>query len=513
MRALSDIEQIFTRRVAETPDDPWLLFGDQTFTWKESLRSGYGYGRALVARGVRPGDRVVIMMANRPEFLWCYLGCLSIGVEVVPVSVWQRGRALAHVLRDSGSVAAFIDAELRPAVEAVRGECPALAEVFEIDESGDCDGEVFGRPADAPEIDVETAAPAVGVMYTSGTTGPPKGIVAERYDSLLMPLLEAIEVRPGETMYASLPLFHANALLVSTAGSIRLGARLALAERFSASRFWDDCRRYDAVSTNALGAMMPILMKKAPRDDDADNPLRTVLSVGTPEHGWREFEQRFGVRIVEWYGMSDAPGNLLNLEGRPGSMGKPVGGVEFKIVDPSGEALPDGSVGELVFRHPQGQLTHYLGLPEATAEAYRDGWFHSGDLAVRDEDGYYYYRGRSKTSIRRRGENVSAWEVEGVLAQHPSVLECAVFGVASPLGEEEVMAVVVAQPGMTIEPEELLAWCKGRLAYYAVPRYVEQVDSLPKTGTQKVQVEKLRERGPQASTWDREAVGFEVERA
>ncbi|MDA8343664.1 MAG: AMP-binding protein, partial [Actinomycetota bacterium] len=232
----------------------------------------------------------------------------------------------------------------------------------------------------------------------------PKGVVTSSYDaSPIGVLLGAAGVQPGETMYTPLPLFHGNALYVSMIGSMVLDARFALAERFSASRFFDDCRRFDAVEFNALGGMISILLKQPVRPDDADNPVRTVLSAGCPPDRWEEFERRFGLRLVEWFGMVDAPGILLNTEGRVGSMGTPIAGVEFAVVDDDDEPVPVGHTGQLVFRHPQGQLTHYHGLPDATETAYRGGWFHTGDLASQDADGFYYYKGRKKESIRRLG--------------------------------------------------------------------------------------------------------------
>ncbi len=337
------------------------------------------------------------------------------------------------------------------------------------------------------------------MMYTSGTTGPPKGVVATRYDlAPLQVLLQASGVRPGETMYTPLPLFHGNALLVSALGSVALDAKLALGERFSASRFWDEVRRYEAVEFNSLGGMLSILLKQPRRPDDADNPVRVVLSAGCPPDRWQQFQDRFAVRIIEWFGMVDAPGILLNTEGRVGAMGKAVAGVEFGVVDAQDRPVPPGTVGELVFRHPKGQLTYYE---------------HSGDLAECDEDGFFHYRGRKTESMRRLGENISAWEIETVANQHPAVLESAAHAVRSELGEDEVKLVVVPRPGERPTPEEILDFCRGRTARYAIPRYVEFVEELPKGETQRIQYGVLKQRGVTPGTWDREAAGYRVERA
>ena len=219
------------------------------------------------------------------------------------------------------------------------------------------------------------------------------------------------------------------------------------------------------------------------------------------------------MRIIEWFGMVDSPGILLNDAGRVGSMGKSgVAGVEFQVVGEDDRPLGPRQVGELSFRHPAGPTTHYENLPEATQQAYRGGWFHSGDLAEYDEDGFFYYRGRKKESIRRLGENISAWEVETVINSHPKVQESAAHAVTSELGEDEVKITVVAQPGEPPQPEEILDYCKGKMAHYAIPRYVEFTESLPKTETQRIQYAALKARGVTPGTWDRVRSGYRVER-
>jgi carnitine-CoA ligase len=518
-RAQGPLELLIRQRVADHPDTSWLKWKDTAYSWRESLSNIQRAASGLLDLGVRPGERVAIMMANRPEFLWTHFAVLFIGAVSVPVNISQRGPALAHILRDSGAAAIVFEAGLRDVVGAVRGDLPGLRRtvVYGGRPGGDVDWD-FDRlmsGADAePGVEAGVEVPEGGgtsVMYTSGTTGPPKGVVSTGSDpAALGEILAATGVRPGETMYTSLPLFHGNALWVSAAGSITLDARLALGERFSASRFWDECRRHEAVEFNTLGGMVSILLKQPGRPDDRDHLVRTVLSAGCPENRWREFEDRFGVRIVEWFGMVDSPGFLLNAEGRVGAMGRPVAGIEFAVVDTRGRRLGPGEVGELVFRHPAGRLTYYENQPEATERAYRGGWFHSGDLAECDADGYFRYRGRKKESIRRLGENISAWEIESVVNTHPKVRDSAAHAVPSDLGEDEVKVTVVAQPGAEPTPEEILAFCRGRMARHAVPRYVEFVGALPKTGTQRNRYAALRARGVTPQTWDRVAAGYEV---
>jgi carnitine-CoA ligase len=434
-RARSPVEDVIRSRVEEHPDEVWLKFCDETFTWREILSNIQRAANGLLDLGVRPGERVALMMGNRPEFIWTHLGIVFIGALSVPVNTSQRGATLEHILTDSDSVVVVFEDELRDAVLGIKDQLSSLRSAVVADgQVGDgvdlTIDRLFDHPDTEPEVEVEEAVGGAGIMYTSGTTGPPKGIVATKYDTEPMRILiESSGVQPGETMYTSLPLFHANALLVSMLGSMLLDAKFALGERFSASRLFDECRKYDAVEFNTLGSMISILLKQPPRPDDKDHPVRVVVDAGVPPEFWEEFERRFGVRIVEWFGMADSPGILLNDVGKVGAMGKPVADVEFQVVDEEDNPLPPGEEGELVFKHPQGQLTYYHKLPEATEEAYAGGWFHSRDLAVMDEEGFFYYKERKKESIRRRGENISAWEIESVLNQHPAVLESAAYDV------------------------------------------------------------------------------------
>jgi len=518
-RVQGGLEQLMRARVAAHPTETWLKFQDSAYSWQDMLSHIQRAANGLLALGVQPGDRVAIMMGNRPEFLWIHFAAMFIGALSVPVNTSQRGATLQHILTDSDSVVIVFENPLRDAVLSVRHQLPRLRATVVADGAvgGGIDwplDRLFDHPDREPEVDLAEPMGGIGMNYTSGTTGPPKGVVATAAPDMtpFITILQSLQIQAGETIYTPLPLLHGNALGVSTIGSIILDTKLALGERFSASRFWDECRKYNAVEFNALGAMLPILMKQPPRPDDRDNPVRVVLSAACPASIWREFEARFGVRIVEFYGMVDSVGFLLNDTGQVGSMGKPVGDVEFRIVDDADQPLPPGKVGELVFRHPQGQVTRYHKLDAATAEAYRGGWFHSGDLAETDAEGFFYFRGRKKASMRRRGENISAWEIESVVNQHPAVLESAAHAVPSELGEDEVKVCVVLRGDAQLAPEALLDFCQGRMAYYAVPRYVEFVDELPKTATHRVQYEILRQRGVTPQSWDREKAGYEVKR-
>lgn len=511
MSSWCEIERLLKRHAVERPDSTWLMFGDERYSWRSALSLAYRAANGFAGLGIRPNMRVGLMAGNSPDFLWAYLGALFLGTEIVLINKWQRGAPLDHMLQDSAIESLLFDADLEDVVRDALRRVPRPRHLVALRASGrggigTAFADLLAGPDAEPQARPNPPVGAVTLIYTSGTTGPPKGIVAGGYEPLLAPVVHRLAVEPGETMYTCMPLFHASGLLVFALGSIRLGARFALAEGFSASRFWSDVRQFEAVAANVFGVMVPYLLKRPPAANDADHPLRRVLSVGCPPSAWAPFEQRFGTRIIEFYGTTDSPGFLLNDGGPVGSIGKPLDGAEFRIVDAEMRDLPPSEVGEIVYRHPAATGVHYHNLPEATAQSWRGGWFHSGDLGSRDADGYFYFHGRSKESIRRRGENISPWEVAGVIGMHPSVLEVAVFGVSAADGEEDVMAAVVLRPGQALPHADLLRFCEGKLARYAMPRFIEYVAELPKTSTQKIQHTALRQRGVTAATWDRDAV-------
>lgn len=505
MRQMCEVEQLLSRHAAKRPDATWLLFGDDSYSWKTALSNAYRAANGFAALGVRPNTRIGLMAGNSPDFLWAYLGALFLGGEVVLINKLQRGAALDHMLRDSAIETLVFDADLEDVIRgADSSNLKRLVLMRGASALGTAFDDIMTAPDTEPKSEPNPPVGAVTLIYTSGTTGPPKGIVASTYEPLLQPVIAALEVEPGETMFTCMPLFHASGLLVFAIGSIRLGARLALGEAFSASRFWADVRKYKIVATNVFGVMIPYLLKRPAAADDADHTLRHVLSVGCPPSAWEEFEQRFGTRIIEFYGTTDSPGFLLNKGGPVGSIGQSIDGAEHRIVDAQMNDMAAGEVGEIVYRHPEARSVRYNNLPEASAESWRGGWFHSGDLGSRDVQGFFYFHGRLKESIRRKGENISPWEVASVMGMHPAVMEAAIFGVPAAQGEEEVMAAIVLKPGAATSPEDLLTFCQGKVAKYALPRYIEFVDELPKTSTQKVQHTALKTRGVTPATWDRE---------
>jgi len=294
-----------------------------------------------------------------------------------------------------------------------------------------------------------------------------------------------------------LPLFHGNAQYFSTCGCIHLNATLILLEKFSPSIFWDQARLMNASEFNYIGAVLTILYKQPEKDDDADNPIRVTFGGAAPKEIWTDFEKRFGLRIVEGYGLTENSVVLINPyeNSRVGSMGKPSTMAEVKIVDDNDREVSSGEIGEIVSKNITGCIMKgYYKEPEKTADVMRGGWFHTGDYGKKDDDDYFYFV-----------------EVEKVINSHPQVLECAVVGVKSELTEDEIKVFVVLKEGPDLPPEELIIWCNQRMAYFQVPRYVEYRESLQKTATERLEKYKLREEGIGAS-WDRVKSGIRVDR-
>ncbi len=508
--------ELLAERARACHDHEFLRFEGQRLTLGELDARVNAVGAGL-AELTRPGDNVAVMSPNCPAFLEAFFAVQRLGLGAVPVNTALVGDGLAHVLSSSKARVAVVHRELLPAIDAVRSRLPDLKEVVPITEaeSGDAGSleamrrQHRGAPPPAAPPDPDAVAL---LMYTSGTTGSAKGVVYRYRDSNTkrLRLLSHLLYEPGEVLYTCLPLFHANALLLTTVMALDMGSTVGLGRRFSASRFWQELSELGGTSFNALGAMIPILLKQPPGQFDRQHGVRLVVSAACPADAWRPFEERFGVRLVEAYGAVDGGGFItMNLGNAPvGSIGKPLGG-KYRLVDESGGEAPDGEPGELWIwsGKKRERAVEYYRDEKATGDKNKGGWICTGDLLRRDEQGNLYFVGRRTDSMRRRGENVSAYEVESVIAQHPDVLECAVFGVKSELGEDDIMAVVVPIEGRSVDPPEIRRFVEPRLARHAWPRFVEVTGELPKTGTHRVQKSELERRGPGARTWDAERGG------
>lgn len=518
-------------RAAKYGSRQFLNFiGRQTISFLELDQNSNRFAHGLRNLGLAKGAKVAVMLPNCPEYLYLLVGAAKLGAITVPVNTAYRGDLLAHVLGNSDAEILVVHQDF---VEQAREIAPGLPELRNVLlHSGDKNirvsefgtnvgvshlGSFFEESAEKVEADIRHTD-EVMILYTGGTTGPSKGVVMTHhfYYSYARMVASSIGYTEQDVSYTCMPLFHINAQVGSIISALYAGASVALYQRFSAHSFWDEIRSSGATVFLGMGAVGNILMKGAPSPADADNKVRLAVIVPPPTD-IEGFEKRFGLRLVyETFGMTEGlfiPPRLLNPR-RPGCAGIPIPEYQVRIADDNDAAVPVGEIGEILVRprDPYTMMSGYYKMPEATLEAFRNLWFHTGDLGYLDESGALYYGGRKKDAIRRRGENISAFEVESVINQHPVVLESAAIAVPAELGEDDVKIVVVMRPGAEPDAEDIVRFAESRMAYFMVPRYVEFRESLPKNPSQRIEKYKLREAGNTAATWDREKSGVVLKR-
>ncbi len=500
----------------ERDDKPYILHEEQVIGFAEYDRATCRAANGLAQQGGKPGDGLAILMGNCPEYLYIFYGMPRGGFYTVPINVALKGDGLRFILTNSDVKYLVVDDTLYSRIAELEAPVEAIEKIFvrrTTDEplpEGTIDLEVLlDASPEKPDHTMDSDA-IIYLMYTSGTTGFPKGVVNRNRSGNIqgMMMLASVMAQPTDVLYTCLPLFHANALLLTAGFAMCAGVPFGLEKRFSASGFWDSVRKYGATQFNALGAMVPILMKQPEKPDDADNPVRLVNTAACPANLWEPFEKRFNVKIWEAYGAVDGGGALIfNFGNAPvGSVGKPLGGLEWKLVDDDGNEVPPGETGEMItkVRDKKTGGVEYYKNPEASKKKVRGEWVHSGDFFYADKEGNLYFVDRKSDSMRRRGENISSFEVENMVEKHPDVVACAAFGVPSELGEDEVMIWVQPKSGAKIDLKNLMQHCADNMAYFMVPRYVDVVNDIPRTGTLRVQKNDMKKQGVTDRTWDRE---------
>ncbi|MBM4332582.1 MAG: ATP-dependent acyl-CoA ligase [Deltaproteobacteria bacterium] len=518
------VGQILEDKAKRNQEKVFLFYEDQQITYQQTNERANIASNSFLSLGLKKNDKVAMVMENCPEFLYAWFGLAKIGAWTIPINVALKGEGLAYIIQHCDAETIVVSLPFFENINFIRKDLKNIKRIIVHVPSPGHDletrGEIilwpdfFQGSNHSPDIEVKHDDWMM-IVYTAGTTGLPKGVLKAQSYSYTSGLSVASFTRatPDDRFLTTLPLFHINGQNATTWAAIAADASTVLAKRFSARRFWDDIRRYHVTITSFLGAMIPILLKQPEKTNDSENPLRIGISAGTPAAGWEIFQERFQVKILELYGSSEG-GALRNSDGKVGSMGKAIPVNLARVVDENDQELPPYQVGELVFKFvdPNLQLPQYYKMPEATAEKTRGGWLRTGDYAYKDEEGYFYFVDRKKDAIRRRGENISTYEVEKVINAHPHVLESAAVGVPAEMGEDEVKICVVLKPGHKLTPAELIAYCEPRMAYFMVPRYVEFLDVLPKTTTQKVMKSNLKEMGVNKNTWDREKAGYQVKK-
>lgn len=491
------------------PNRPFLSYGADLVPVGEVEDSAARLAGGLRSIGVKPGDFVGVMLPNGAAFIDSYFAIGKLGAAAVTINPAYRGYLLEYVLRDTGCSTLIVDAGCLDAVsEAAAGidSPPQLVVVGsgKTSRSVSYDG-LFGT-------DRVTTTEAVRftdtncVIYTSGTTGPSKGVPISNAHAVAKALevVRVCDIAASDVIFSPLPLFHSMALLRGVLVALITGGQCVLAERFSVSRYWDEVRRTGATVGHCVFTIPALLKKAPPRPTDRDHSLRCLYNAREDA----EFEERFGVRLIEGYGMTEAGVAMYmrsNDPPRPGSCGRVSEDWEVRLVDDDDLPVATGAIGEIVLRpkFPWLVTSGYLNKPEATAATFRNLWFHTGDLATVDEDGFYYFKDRKKDAIRRRGENVSSWEVEQVLLEHPAVDAAAAVPYPSPVEEDDVRVIVSLHPGAEVSAPDLATHCERRLPAFMVPRYIEIYPELPRTPTGRIQKYELRKRPLGPTHYDR----------
>jgi crotonobetaine/carnitine-CoA ligase len=523
-------DHVLRHHATERPDAVCLDLPEENATWTyaEALDSSERVASALYRSGAKQGDRVVLMAANSSQFVLTWWGTAVGGLVEVPINTNYEGEFLRHQLEIAQARFAVVDDTLVERWIGVAEHARGIEKFWVVDTGAGVrdkavellrdhgwqavpweeleEGEKVNLPVPRPQ---DLGA----IFYTSGTTGPSKG-VAMPYSQLYFfaQIVVSLTRLTHEDAYlTTTPLFHGNATFMAVYPVIIAGGRAVVRSKFSASRWIDHVRDSGVTVTNFVGVMMDFAWKQPPRDNDRDNKLRCVYAAPTASTIVKQFQERYGIEaFVDAFGLTETSAPIMS----PYGVDRPAGAAglqnaewfDIRLVDPETDReVAVGEVGELVVRpvHPWTCSMGYYNMPEKTVEAWRNLWFHTGDALRKDEDGWFYFVDRYKDALRRRGENISSYEVEQAILGHPAVVEAAVIGVPADVeaGEDEVLAVVVTSE--PVEASEILTWCEGRIPAFAIPRFVRVVDALPKTPSEKVRKAALREDGITVDTFDR----------
>ena len=500
------------RRARETPDDVYCIFEDRPLTFAALDAAVNRVANALLARGLRQGDRVALMLPSHPDHVIAIFALAKVGLVRVPVNVSLKGPSLEFVFEQFAPRALIADSDYASQLSPLLGRQPLELVVWRGATDAGPSWAEFAAHADASPPPVAPQPDDImAITPSSGTTGAPKGVLKSDRTLRAGPIATRVLTgrQPGDVLLLWEALHHGAGVAVLI-GAVLERITLAMVARFSASRFWDDVRRYNVTHIHYLGGVLQMLLAQPPRSDDRTHGVRIAWGGGCSQEVWHKFETRFGVKIREGYGLSElVTFVLVNPDGPAGAIGKPLPWYDVRLLDPDGSEVASGETGEIAIHAHDDRLgfVGYFRNPEASTAAWRDiggkRWYLTGDLGRQDEDGWFYYAGRSKDCVRRRGINISAWEVERVVNEHPDVEESALVGVPGELGDDELLLYVRPVGGRSLEPDALIRWCEPRIPHFQVPRYVAFIDDFPRTPTQRVRKGDLSR--DVAGLWDREA--------
>jgi crotonobetaine/carnitine-CoA ligase len=509
------IADLIAQKARTHPDLDVLTFesngdcggGDEIRTYRQLWENGQKIAAGLRAIGVRPGMRIALLLQNHPEFVEMMVAAALVGAVLVPIDPRTRGQKLAFMLRDSGCSGAVCAAYSSEGLAEAAHECPDLGWVAMVDAAMAPVGlkgfsladwalaDWLAAPLPDPLIEsaVTDPAQAMELMYTSGTTGDPKGIVIPhaRFMAVIAGNAAIFGFRADDRPYTGLSLTHGNAQFITLGTSLWMGLRAVISRRFTKSRLWPILGAHGCTVFNLLGGMVTAIYSEPERPDDADNPVRRVISAGMPAALWEKFARRFDVEIFEFFGAMEGGMTTHPVgEGPIGSCGRVAPGQVAKVIDEQGNEVPPGNPGEIVFRLADGPWppVQYHNQPDASARKVVDGWLHSGDIVMMDADGWVFFQYRKGGGIRRNGDFINPAFVERALAEHPAIDDVFVYGVPAAggaPGEKDVVAAIV--PKGDPDPQAILRWARKRLEANMAPTYVQIVTEIPKTASEKPQ--------------------------
>jgi len=510
------LSRLLELRAQENPNRVGLIFenaglyDDERLSYAMLYANAMRLARSLKGQGFERGDKLAMVMRNHPEYVYSLAACSMLGMILVPIDPRAKGEKLAYQLQDSDARAVITTADLLPEVEEAAKGAEKLEKLYlslkpDADPSLASKYPTVNEMLDDPrvfELDERLDDPRmpVQIIYTSGVTGNPKGVTLDSQRNAMYCLLGYLVWGYGkdDVLYTGLSLAHGNAQAVTLFPALTMGIPAVISQRFTKSRIWDICRRYGCTTFSLLGGMMSGIYNEPPKPDDADNPVRVVISAGTPRAIWEDFERRFGVDILEWYGAIE--GGLAYKpvgEGPIGSFGRPIPGlIEMKVVDEEDNEVPPGVTGELICRMLTQTSVDYYKKPEASAEKMRGGWLRSGDMVHTDEEGWFFFDYRKGKSLRRAGDFIKPDLVEKVIGEHPDVSEVCVYGIPAASGapgESDLVAAVVPFEGRKIDPNSVFDAAVKGLERNSVPSYIQVVEEIPKSPSEKHLDRLLRE--------------------
>ena len=518
--------RLLEQRAEESPDGTFFTLLDKPYSFAHCNRMANRLARNLIAAGVRSATHVAVIMETSADYMYLWFALSKIGAVEVPINTAYRGDLLRHVLRTCQATACIIDQRFVEVIEEVKAEFTPR-DMYVVRGAGESPLPAGAssladllRPNDESNLDSPLRHDDVaGVIFTSGTTGPSKGVMlSHRYLTAYGLMYAEINgLRDDDVVMNFLPFFHIAAKFLTIA-TLACKGRMLLQPRLSISTFWQEVRAHSVTNFIGVGGICNMLISQPESADDANTTIRTIYAVPDPADIHQELERRFCCQITTVYGSTEVGLPLFRGVGdpyQPKSCGRVSPYYEVQIVDEDDNPVPVGTSGEIVVRPQLPFLvgSGYINMHDRTVKAWKNLWLHSGDRGHCDADGWFYFDDRASDSMRRRGENISSFEVEVLIAKHPAVSEAVAVAASSELGEDEVWALVILREQQSVQPEDLLKHCAAHMPYFMVPRYIDIVKDVPRTSTAKVEKYKLRATGPGPNTWDRERHGWKVTRS